>query len=169
MFCDRCGTAVQPEQRFCGQCGKEFSGVIAVAYPRSNRVQEHVRLLGILWLALSALNAVAGFVLCILANTLFLHLHEMPNVPPDVPAGFLSSLFSTIGGLILIKAACGFFAGWGLLHRKPWARMLTIVLSFLALFNIPLGTALGIYSLWVLLPAESEREYERAALSAGGV
>jgi zinc-ribbon domain len=163
MFCDRCGATVQPEQRFCGQCGKEFSGVIAIAQPRPNRVQSHIRLLGILWLALSALNAVAGIVLWILANTLFLHLHEMPNVPPDVPAGFLHSLFSAIGGLILIKAACGFFAGWGLLRHEPWARMLTIVLSFLALFNIPFGTALGIYSLWVLLPAESEREYERAA------
>jgi len=167
VFCDRCGASVQPEQRFCGQCGKEFSGAIAIAYPRSNRVREHVRLLGILWLALSALNAVAGIVLWILGNTLFAHLHEMGGVPPDVPAGFLRSLFSAIGSLILIKAACGFFAGWGLLHREPWARMLTIVLSFLALFNIPLGTALGIYSLWVLLPAESEREYEQAAQSAG--
>jgi hypothetical protein len=128
---------------------------------------EHVRLLGILWLALSALKAVAGVVLYILANTLFLHLHEMPNVPPDVPAGFLHSLFSAIGGFILLKAACGFFAGWGLLRHEPWARMLTIVLSFLALFNIPFGTALGIYSLWVLLPAESEREYERVTQSAG--
>ncbi len=169
MFCDRCGAAVQPDQRFCGRCGKEFSVGVAVAYPQSGRVREHIRLVGILWLALSALNAVAGIVLYILANTLFLHLHEMPNVPPDVPAGFLHSLFSVIGGLILLKAACGFFAGWGLLRREPWARMLTMVLSFVALFNLPFGTALGIYSLWVLLPAESEREYERVAQSASPV
>jgi zinc-ribbon domain len=166
MFCDRCGAAVQPEQRFCGQCGKEFSAT-AIAHPPPSRVQEHIRLLGILWLALSALNAVAGFVLFILGNTLFAHLHEMPNVPPDVPAGFLHALFSTIGGLILLKAAAGFFAGWGLLRREPWARMLTVVLAFLALFNIPFGTALGIYSLWVLLPAQAEREYEQATRSAG--
>jgi len=37
MFCDRCGTAVQPDQRFCGRCGKEFSGTIASAYPQPNR------------------------------------------------------------------------------------------------------------------------------------
>jgi len=88
-------------------------------------------------------------------------------VPPDVPAGFLHALFAAIGTLVLLKAACGFFAGWGLLRREPWARMLTIVLSFLALFNIPFGTALGIYGLWVLSPAESEREYELATRSAG--
>jgi len=166
MFCDRCGAAVQPDQRFCGRCGKEFSAA-AIAYPQPTRVQAHIRLLGILWLALSALNAVAGIVLFVLANTLFAHLHEIQGVPPNVPAGFLHSLFSAIGSFILIKAACGFLAGWGLLQREPWARMLTIVLSFLALFNIPLGTALGIYSLWVLLPAQSEREYEEATRSAG--
>ncbi len=164
MFCDRCGAAVQPEQRFCGRCGKEFSG--AIAHPWPNRVQEHIRLLGILWLALSAFSAVAGVVLFILANTVFAHLHEM-GAPPETPAGFLRSLFITISIIVLAKAVAGFFAGWGLLRREPWARMLTIVLAFLALFHIPFGTALGIYSLWVLLPAQSELEYEQATRGAG--
>lgn len=164
MFCDRCGAAVQPEQRFCSRCGRQFSE--AVAYPYHSRVQEHIRLLGILWLAFSALDAVVGLVLCILANTVFAHLHEL-GAPPETPAAFVRSLFSVIGGLVLIKAAVGFFAGWGLLRRQPWARLLTIVLSFLALFHIPLGTALGIYSLWVLLPAQSEREYDQVTRSAG--
>ena len=84
-----------------------------------------------------------------------------------MPTGFLHSLFATIGFFILAKAVLGFVAGWGLLRREPWARMLTIVLSFLALFHVPLGTALGIYSLWVLLPAQSEREYEQAISTPG--
>ena len=125
---------------------------------RHSRVGEHIRLLGILWLALSAVNAVAGVVLFILANTVFVHLHEM-GAPPDVPTGFLRSLFGTIGILILAKAAAGFVAGWGLLQREPWARMLTIVLAFLALFHIPFGTALGVYTLWVLLPSAADAEY----------
>src|SRR5208283_2374239 len=137
MFCDRCGASVQPDQRFCGRCGKQFSGAIAIAHPFPNRVQEHIRLLGILWLAFSAINAIGGVVLWVLANTVFAHLHEM-GAPPETPTGFLVSLFSTIGIVILVKAAFGFFAGWGLLRREPWARMLTIVLSFLALFNITL-------------------------------
>ena len=166
MFCDRCGATAPPDQRFCGRCGKEFAGAVAIAHPLPNRVQEHIHLLGILWLALSALNAVVGIVLCIVANTVFAHLHEM-GAPPETPAGFLRSLFTTIGIAILAKAAAGFLAGWGLLQREPWARMLTIVLSFLALINIPLGTALGIYSLWVLLPTPSEREYEQVTRSAG--
>jgi hypothetical protein len=166
MFCDRCGATLQPNQRFCGQCGKEFSAVSAIAYPRPNRVQGHIRLLGILWLALSALNAFVGVVVCIVANTLFPHLHEL-GAPPEAPTDFLRSVVSAVGVAILVKAAFGFLAGWGLLQRESWARILTIVLSFIALFNLPFGTALGIYSLWVLLPSESEREYEQVTRSVG--
>ena len=164
MYCDRCGAMLQPDQRFCGRCGKDFSG--AIAMPRSaSRVEEHIRLLGILWIAISVINTVIGIVLCTLAATVFAHLHEM-GAPPETPAGFLRSLFTAMGVLVLVKAALGFLAGWGLLRREPWARMLTIVLAFFALLHVPLGTALGIYSLWVLLPAESEREYEQAAARA---
>ena len=115
-------------------------------------------MLGILWLAFSALNALVGGVLFILANTVLAHLHEM-GASSDVPTGFLQSLFGTIGVLVVAKAAAGFLAGWGLLQRKPWARMLTVVLAFIALFHIPFGTALGIYTLWVLLPAAADVEY----------
>jgi len=165
MFCDKCGAPVQPDQRFCGRCGKDFAGG-AAAFPRRSRVAEHVRLLGILWLALSALNAVGGVVLYILANTLFVRLPEISGGPAAATA-WLHPFLSVIGILVIIKAAAGFLAGWGLLQREPWARMLTIVLAFLALFNIPFGTALGIYSLWVLLPAQSDAEYEEQVRSAG--
>ena len=45
--------------------------------------------------------------------------------------------------------------------REVGHRILALVLAFISLFtNIPFGTALGIYTMWVLLPAESEREYD---------
>ena len=70
-------------------------------------------------------------------------------------------LFTVLGIFVLAKAAAGVFAGWGLLNREPWARVLTLVVGFLALLHPPLGTALGVYTLWVLLPSESEAEYAR--------
>jgi hypothetical protein len=39
--------------------------------------------------------------------------------------------------------------------------MLAIVLGCFSLVEMPLGTALGIYTLWVLLPAQSEQEYRQ--------
>jgi phage shock protein PspC (stress-responsive transcriptional regulator) len=162
MYCDGCGAALQAGHAFCPQCAKQVKPGIHIAYPQPNRVQEHVRLLGILWLALSALNAVGGVVLFIIANTIFSpHRAEMRPGPQ-----FLHPLLGFIAVVILMKAAAGFAAGWGLLQREPWARLVTLVVAFLALFNVPLGTALGIYSLWVLLPAASERQYEEQVRAA---
>jgi hypothetical protein len=157
MFCDGCGTTVQPGQAFCSRCGKQVVGPVAVQQ-RPGRVQGNLHLLGILWLAMSAFNTIGGVILYVLANTLFAHLHGMGA--PDAPTGFLRPLLSVVGILVLAKAACGFIAGWGLMQREPWARVIALVLGFLSLFNVPFGTAVGVYTLWVLLPAQSQEEYQ---------
>jgi hypothetical protein len=69
MFCDGCGTTVQPGQGFCSHCGKQVLGPVTALQVRTGRVQGHVQLLGILWLAISAFNTIGGMVLYILANT----------------------------------------------------------------------------------------------------
>jgi hypothetical protein len=161
MFCDACGTAVQPGQAFCGKCGKQIVGPVSFAQPRPGRVQGHVRLVALFWLAFSAFNTIGGLVLYVLANTLFVHLAE---ANPENSIGFLRPLLSVVAILLLAKAAIGFIAGWGLLQHESWARVLVLVLAFISLFtNIPFGTALGVYTLWVLLSSDSEREYEALA------
>jgi len=165
MFCDRCGAVVHSDQRFCGQCGKQFVNGVVVGFPRRSRVREHIRLLGILWLALGALSAVGALVLFVLANTLFVHLPQMTGEPNAT--AWLHPFISAIAIVVVVKAGAAFLAGWGLLQRESWARILTIVLAFLALFNVPFGTALGIYSLWVLLPAESDADYQQQVRTAG--
>lgn len=161
MFCDACGTAVQPGQAFCSKCGKQIVGPISLMQPLPGRVQEHVHLLGLLWLAMSAFNTVGGVVLYVLANTLFAHLRELGG-PPEAAAasGFLRPLLSTIAVVVLATAVCGFIAGWGLLQRESWARVIALVLAFISLFNVPFGTAIGVYTMWVLLPARSQQEYD---------
>jgi hypothetical protein len=72
--------------------------------------------------------------------------------------------FLSLMGLIsLILAAAGFAAGWGLMERRPWARTLAIIVAVIALLNPILGTVLGIYTLWVLLPVDAEAEWRRTA------
>ena len=60
-----------------------------------------------------------------------------------------------IGGILVMLVFTlslpDIIAGIGLLKHRPWARILMIVVSVLNLINIPFGTLLGIYGLWVLL------------------
>ncbi len=157
MFCDGCGAAVQPGQAFCSKCGKQIVGPVSFMQPRPGRVREHVRLLSLFWLALSAFNTIGGIALYVVANTVLVHKAAQEGGPP----AFLTPLLSAVAILLLAKAAFGFIAGWGLLQHEHWARVVVLVLAFVTLFtNIPFGTALGIYTMWVLLPAESEQEYE---------
>jgi hypothetical protein len=152
MFCDGCGAEVQAGQVFCSRCGKRILGSVTQMPRHRGRVQEHVNLLGILWLAYSALNAIGGLVV-LLAYKLFIY---KLNVPPIV-----QPLLAGIGWLVILKAAVGLAAGFGLMQRESWARILALILGFIALFtNIPFGTALGVYTMWVLLPRESEQEYD---------
>jgi len=58
---------------------------------------------------------------------------------------------TTVGLLLIALAIPGLVAGAGLLARKSWARVLAIVVGILGLVNVPIGTAIGIYTLWVLM------------------
>lgn len=155
MFCDGCGTQVSGSATFCSKCGKSVGATPLM--PREGRIAGHVRLLGIFWLALSALRLIPGlFLLALGGARLF---------PPDVPP-FVHAILPAIGMAFLILAAIGIVTGCGLLARQSWARMLAIIFGAFSLIDIPFGTAIGVYTLWVLLPAESEREYKTMSHAA---
>ncbi len=157
MFCDRCGANLQPGMSFCPGCGKSLGA--APLSPARGRIAGHVRLLGILWLALSVFRLLPGIVLW----TVF--RHGIPFLPEGIP-GFVGDIIPAIGMILFTAGVVGIFAGWGLLDRQPWARMLAIILGVLNLIDMPFGTALGAYTLWVLLPAEAEKEYIEESVRA---
>lgn len=70
--------------------------------------------------------------------------------------GVLSAVINVLVFVVLFLSIFGIIGAVGLLKRKSWARILTLIVSVLYLVRIPLGTALGIYSLWVLLSDETK-------------
>ncbi len=157
MYCDGCGAAIAGSQRFCSRCGKPIGA--AVAMPATNRIAAHLKLLAIFWIIISVLTRlIPGLFLVLAADAAAAFL------PSDAPA-FLLPLLHGIGIFLIAGAALGVFMAWGLLERQPWARITAIVLGILSLLEIPFGTALGIYTLWVLMPAQAEAEYRQPAFS----
>lgn len=51
---------------------------------------------------------------------------------------------------IVLFSIPGLIAGYGLIKRYSWARPFAIVMAALNLVTFPLGTVIGVYSLWVL-------------------
>lgn len=169
MFCNSCGASLVPGQNFCSKCGKQVvmeaspsppvppvqtQSVPSAAY--QGRIEKHTRILGILWVAVSIIRLIPAFALWF-GSGIAMHFIPFPF------RAFVLPMAGLIGALLFATALAGFLAGWGLLNYRSWARTLALILGVIALIHIPFGTALGIYTLWVLLPAESEREYRRLA------
>jgi hypothetical protein len=155
VFCNACGSQVQPQFNVCPNCGRP----IAAAVGLPSRLGRHLRTLGILWTIAGALCLIPAFTFTMVSRIARVAVPASEEVARTVGPVVLS----IIGGLFFILAAGGLVVGWGLLQRKPWGRFLAIVLGILSLIHPPFGTALGIYTLWVLLPPQGGTEYHRLA------
>ncbi|HEX9902298.1 MAG TPA: hypothetical protein VGB72_05500 [Acidobacteriota bacterium] len=112
-------------------------------------MEKHAQLMGILWIAYGALSLLGGAVVIITLMAVS-YIPDMGDVGPDV----LRIIGLSVGAFLFILAIPKIIGGLGLLKHKEWARILIMILSFLSLLNIPLGTALGIYSLVYLMKPE---------------
>jgi hypothetical protein len=151
-----------PHERFCRACG---NAVAPAPGASSGRVLRHLSTLGILWIALSAIRLLRGGGQLFASSFVDFFGHTwLHHIAWGWPLSrFLERMLFISGGMLVALAIAGFIAGWGLLERCAWARPLALILAFLALLNPVLGTLLGIYTLWVLLPAQSEYEYRQIA------
>jgi hypothetical protein len=101
---------------------------------------DHVRIAAILRIVYSAL----GF---LVAAVMFLFFGGIGAIASPV----ISVLAGGMAMMMLICALPSMITAWGMLAFRPWARILGIVFAAIDLFNFPVGTALGAYTLWVLL------------------
>lgn len=109
----------------------------------------HITVLGWLYVVGHAIFLLIGLFI-------FMLLTGIGVVSGDSTAMMVLSVIGTAVGLVLVILAIpGLVAGYGLLTRKSWGRILAIVVGILSLINFPLGTAVGIYTLWVLFQEEA--------------
>lgn len=160
MFCTRCGAQVQPDFNLCPKCGNPVAKAPGMANalipPHRTRLERHLRTVSILWIIVGALWLIPSGALMLFSHFPRLMMHD-----EMFTHAFMPHVLFSLGSLFLLVAAGGILVGWGLMNHERWARITAIVLAILALFHPPFFTALGIYTLWVLLPAESAAEYER--------
>jgi hypothetical protein len=154
MFCNGCGSELQPGNNVCPKCGKVIGDPVS-AVTRS-RLENHLSTLGTLWIVVGVLFLLPALGLFFASSVAHFVIQD------SVVARTLGPLLLTIvGGTILLIAVGGILVGLGLKDRKPWARVVAIILGVIALFHPPFGTALGIYTLWVLMSDEGGIEYQR--------
>lgn len=129
-------------------------------------MREHIRILGILNIIMGGLGVLAGCIILLVMGGIagFIGSAIQNGGGDAADATVAVPIIATIGiGVaifLFLLSLPSIIGGWGLLHYRPWSRILMIVISVLNLFHIPLGTALGVYGLWVLFSEDARRILE---------
>jgi hypothetical protein len=123
-------------------------------------MSSHVKLLGILQLAWGGMGLLLGASLLLLALGAVAIARTTDGDP--LTAGFTALLFVVFA---LALAAGGWANAWtgrALRRHRPPGRTGALLLAVLNLFVLPFGTALAIYTFWVLLHNEARALFEAA-------
>src|SRR4051812_21237646 len=105
----------------------------------------HVKVLGVLYIALSAIGLAAALFMMLALGTAssIVGLNADPG-DAAVALPIIGIAGSALVIFLLALSLPGLVVGIGLLKLAPWARIAGMVLAILHLINIPVGTALGI-------------------------
>jgi len=122
-------------------------------------MKEHVTVVGALCIGLGAL----GVVLAIIAFVVLAGIGVLSGDQDALP--ILTFIAVISAGFLAVISVPDIIGGIGLLRRQPWARILVLILSVIKLINFPLGTIVGIYSIWVLMQNEVAQLFARGSSS----
>ena len=154
MFCNRCGTKITPDSLACPNChgriGDPVKGEV------KSRLARHSQTLGGLWIAICGLFLIPAIGLIVFAPGTHFVIHDLEPWP-----GLFPLLLYITGGTMVVLATGGVCIGLGLKQHRSWAPSAAMILGTLALFMPPFGTAMGVYTFWVLLVDEEENEYSQ--------
>jgi len=112
----------------------------------------HVKVLAVLQIVYASL----GLLLGLFVGTLFGGIATIVGFNASledstVAVPILALIGGVLASIIIMLSLPRLIAGIALLKYRNWGRILTVIVSILGLVDFPVGTALGIYGLWVLL------------------
>jgi hypothetical protein len=118
-------------------------------------LESHIRILGWLNVVLGGLGVLAA-VAVLGGSVAVTSILGMSGDGDMLPMHIVAIIGGIIALFTLLLSIPALVLGYGLLNFRPWARIFGLVLAALSLFHVPIGTALGLYTFWVLLKPESE-------------
>jgi hypothetical protein len=135
-----------------------------------------VKVLSLVWFVYAALSLVAGVAGLTFAHAFFSNhfgpwAHGQPWGDQSGPPEWLGQAFLRfVWVAVIVRAGLAFVAGWGLHERTQWGRIVAIVAAFLSLLKFPFGTALGIWTLVILMGYRNATLYDQLGWNpqAGG-
>jgi hypothetical protein len=83
----------------------------------------------------------------------------------EFPSELISVILVFAGIINFLLTIPSFVAGYGLLKRRPWAKIAGIIAGVLAAMSFPIGTAVAVYTFWFLFSDVGKSIYDRSITS----
>lgn len=169
MYCSGCGQAIEAGQGFCPQCGRPVAAQVPAMPGLQFQLESYaskVKALSVVWFIYAGLAMVTGFMGLAFANA-FLSgrfgpwMHAPFTQGPPPPEWLFPAVIHFAWVTVVLRVALALVAGWGLMEHSQWGRIVAIVAAFLSLLKFPFGTALGIWTLVVLMGYRNSTLYEQ--------
>jgi len=128
------------------------------ADPGARPVNAHVKLLGILQVVWGSIGLLLGVSTLMLAAGAA--IIGFTSEGREIPAGVTAAAFAVCAAALLGFGLGNAWAGAAIRRLQPTGRHAALVLAVPNLFVLPFGTALGIYSMWVLLHDDTRRMFQ---------
>jgi hypothetical protein len=110
----------------------------------------HKRILSILYIVSGAFQILMMILISSLMSFLLPFIIEKAQVDVQWILVWIIPFIRVITiSIVLLFSIPAIIGGIGLLNQKKWAMTLVLVLGCFKLFSFPIGTALGIYTIWV--------------------
>jgi hypothetical protein len=134
-------------------------------------MRDHLKLLGILNIIWGSIAILIGLIVLLAFGGIagILIAAGVPRGENGFPDGIFAAPLIAVIAIAILLLLClvslpSLIGGIGLVRLQGWARPLMIVVSVLHLFYFPVGTALGVYGIWVLFHPDV-----KATLAAGNL
>jgi hypothetical protein len=155
---------MEPGQAFCPRCGRPLAPAVPPVPGLRFQLESYagkVRALSVFWFVYAALSLLLGFAGLTFAKA-FMSGGFVPWMHGPTPPLWLGPVFlQFIWVMLVLRALLDAAAGWGLMEHARWGRIVAIVAAILSLIKFPLGTALGIWTLVLLLGYRNSTLYEQ--------
>ena len=139
-----------------GSAGGPAQSEIRGDVTQVNPMEKHIAVVAILNIAFGSFGILFGVILLVAIS-------GGGVISGDPTAMKITGIVGlAMGAFFFLMFVPEVIGGIGLLKRRGWAKILVMIIAVFSLMNIPIGTAISIYTLWVLLNEQTARLFTRA-------
>ncbi len=122
-------------------------------------METHIKVVGVLNIVFGVLGlCVAGVLALIFAGSAAAVAADA-DAEARIAIPIIGLTGTALVGFLAVWSLPCLVVGFGLVKRRPWARIGGIVVAVLSLVVVPFGTVFGVYALWVLFSPDAERMF----------